>query len=149
MLSDFSFLLWQPFAYTAEALGPSHLGKQSMTASIDGQGYYRVLGVAPTATTEEIKQAYLARLHAMQPVLIASRDAAPFRRVRHAYEVLANPAERAHHDMLAGIGAYAGRLRFYRRSFNRLFDILSRKRQAPMPVIILPAEEAAAQRKAG
>ncbi len=118
-----------------------------MAASTDAGGYYRVLGVGPDATPEEIKGAYLARLRAMQPALIASRDATPFRRVRRAYEVLTDPAERARYDMLGGVGAYAARMRFYRRSFCRVFDILSHKRRAPT-VILLP-EDAAAQRKAG
>jgi DnaJ-class molecular chaperone len=121
-----------------------------MAGSGDGQDYYRMLGVSPGAMPEEIKQAYLGKLRAMHPGLIGNPAAMAFRRVRRAYEVLADPAERARYDMLLGVGAYAGRLRFYRRSFSRLFDSLSRNRQPARPLVILPASEAtSAQRKAG
>jgi curved DNA-binding protein CbpA len=121
-----------------------------MASSTNARDYYRALGVSPGATAEEVKQAYLGRLRAMHPALIASRDATAFRRLRRAYEVLANPAERTHYDMLLGVGAYAGRMRSYRRSFSRLFDTLARNRQAARPMVFWPAEEAtSAQRKAG
>ena len=64
--------------------------------------------------------------------------------------MLADPAERAQYDMLLGLGAYAESIRFYRRTFSRLFETLARNRQNAKPLVLWPAEEAAAaQRKAG
>ena len=57
---------------------------------------YAALGVAPTATATEIKQAYFALVRAHPP----ERDPETFKRVRAAYERLRDPERRAETDML-------------------------------------------------
>ena len=63
--------------------------------------YYRIMGVAPEATAEEIKTAYrkLARKH--HPDVSKEKDAAHhFTELGEAYEVLKDPARRAAYDQL-------------------------------------------------
>lgn len=57
---------------------------------------YAVLGVAPTATLEEIKQAYFAQVRAHPP----ERDPEAFKQIRAAYERLKTPEKKFETDML-------------------------------------------------
>lgn len=61
---------------------------------------YSVLGVAPTATDQEIKQAFRRLARACHPdVAGTDPDAAQrFKDVRAAYELLSDPVTRARHD---------------------------------------------------
>ncbi len=118
-----------------------------MAATTDLQNYYQVLSVGPAATPHEVRQAYLRKLQTIHPAIVTDRDAMAFRRVRRAYEVLADPAERAQYDMLLGLGPYAGHMRFYRRAFSHLFEALGRRRQNVRPIVLWTPEEAASQRR--
>jgi curved DNA-binding protein CbpA len=57
---------------------------------------YALLGVAPSATLEEIKQAYFAQVRAHPP----ERDPEAFKQIRAAYERLKTPEKRLESDML-------------------------------------------------
>ncbi len=98
-----------------------------MSPTGDSENYYQMLGVAPDATSGQIKQAYRRCVLATHPDLNASVVAAErYRRVRRAYEVLGNADERRSYDMVRGIGAANASRRFYRRTFDRLIDGLFR-----------------------
>ena len=87
--------------------------------------HYEVLGVAPDATPQQIRRAYRHKVLLTHPDRGRARgDPGLFRRVKEAYEVLADPVERRRYDMTVGLGRYAGRPRFYERSFDRLFSAL-------------------------
>jgi len=57
---------------------------------------YVMLGIAPTATLEEIKQAYFAQVRAHPP----ERDPEAFKQIRAAYERLKTPEKKFESDML-------------------------------------------------
>ena len=98
-----------------------------MSLGDGGENYYQVLGVGTGATGAQVKQAYRRCVLATHPDLSSSVMAAErFRRVRRAYEVLGNAEERRQYDMLRGFGTFAGRSRFYRRSFEQLIDTMFR-----------------------
>ncbi len=98
------------------------------------ENYYQVLGVEPDARPEEVKRAFRREALRTHPDLHGpDADAAAFRRVKRAYEVLSNPAERARYDVLTGVrpgGSESGL--FYRRSFDRLFANLFNGLRAAM-----------------
>lgn len=56
---------------------------------------YQVLGLADSATDEQIKQSYLARVRQHPP----EKDPGGFKRVRAAYECLRTPEKRLETDM--------------------------------------------------
>jgi curved DNA-binding protein CbpA len=61
--------------------------------------HYQVLGVAPTATQEQIRRAYRALAKQHHPDVNAYSDAAKwFSLIVAAYEVLSNPERRREHD---------------------------------------------------
>jgi curved DNA-binding protein CbpA len=57
---------------------------------------YALLGVAPSATLEEIKRAYFAQVRAHPP----ERDPEAFKQIRAAYDQLKTPEKRFESDML-------------------------------------------------
>jgi curved DNA-binding protein CbpA len=57
---------------------------------------YALLGLAPTAGAEEIKQAYFAQVRAHPP----EREPEAFKQIRAAYERLRTPQKRFETDML-------------------------------------------------
>lgn len=73
--------------------------------------HYRVLGVAQDASTREIRRAYrrLARQHHPDhnPT---SHGSAPFIALARAYEILNDPAQRAHYDEILRLSSPARRL---------------------------------------
>jgi molecular chaperone DnaJ len=67
--------------------------------SADPRGYYRILSVAPSATQEQIKQAFRALAKALHPDLNRGQDTtAAFQAVNEAYSVLSDPSQRAAYD---------------------------------------------------
>lgn len=89
--------------------------------------HYDVLGIRPDATAEEVKRAYRRKVLQVHPDAARDSEAAPpdrgaFQRVRRAYEVLGDEAERLRYDAATGIGT--GRGGADNRSFGRLFDSL-------------------------
>ena len=57
-----------------------------------------VLGVPPSATDEEIRAAYLAKVRECPP----DRSPEQFERIRDAYELLRDPRGRVRHRLFAG-----------------------------------------------
>ena len=65
----------------------------------DPRGYYRILGVAPTATQIEIKEAYRRLAKALHPDLNRGQDTtAAFQQVNEAYGVLSDLTQRTAYD---------------------------------------------------
>src|SRR3569833_2884990 len=63
--------------------------------------YYKILGVARTATQDEVKRAYRKRARKYHPDVSKEADAeAKFKEVGEAYEVLKDPEKRAAYDQL-------------------------------------------------
>ncbi len=63
--------------------------------------YYKVLGIARTATAEEIKKSYRRLARKYHPDVSKEKDAEPkFKEVQEAYEVLKDPEKRAAYDQL-------------------------------------------------
>src|SRR5205809_1736744 len=69
---------------------------------MDFKDYYSTLGVAKTATSKELKQAYrkLARKHHPDVNLGDKSAESRFKEINEAYEVLGDPAKRKKYDEL-------------------------------------------------
>ncbi|MGE3773381.1 MAG: DnaJ domain-containing protein, partial [Gammaproteobacteria bacterium] len=71
--------------------------------------YYKVLGVAPEATAEDIKKAYRRLARKYHPDVSKEANAeARFKEVGEAYEVLKDPEKRAEYDQLRRFGGGDG-----------------------------------------
>lgn len=63
--------------------------------------YYKILGVARTATADEVKKSYRRLARKFHPDVSKEKDAeAHFKEVQEAYEVLKDPEKRAAYDQL-------------------------------------------------
>jgi curved DNA-binding protein CbpA len=112
--------------------------------------YYDVLSVPPDATHEQIKQAYRRKVRELHPDSAVGRsDPAEFARVQRAYDVLSRPIERLRYDALTGLGDRPVGARFYRRSFDRLFDSLFSGLRCTLGEWALQPEQPGRQRRAG
>lgn len=71
--------------------------------AIDFKDYYKVLGVAPGATDEEIKKAFRALARKYHPDVAKDKKSAEekFKEINEANEVLSNPESRRKFDQLA------------------------------------------------
>ena len=61
------------------------------------KNYYAILGVSPTATSEEIRSAYRSRAKQYHPDH-SGKDSAPFLTLQEAYDVLGDPHHRNAYD---------------------------------------------------
>lgn len=70
-----------------------------MARGHDSQGYYRVLGVASTATSDEIKKAFRAKAQELHPDKNPNSETTrEFQFLNEAYQVLSDPEQRAEYD---------------------------------------------------
>src|SRR5271169_2810019 len=70
--------------------------------AVQFKDYYETLGVARTASPEEIKQAFrkLARIHHPDVAKNKAAGEAKFKEINEAYEVLGDPEKRKRYDEL-------------------------------------------------
>lgn len=68
--------------------------------NMDPQGFYKALGVQPSATAREIKSAFRRLAKQTHPDTSGAKSASKFHQVSEAYDVLSDPVRRAEYDRL-------------------------------------------------
>lgn len=68
--------------------------------------YYSLLGVAKTASAEEIKRAFRKKAHELHPD--KGGDAEQFKKVNEAYQTLSDPQKRQQYDTFGTTDGFAG-----------------------------------------
>jgi DnaJ-class molecular chaperone len=71
--------------------------------------YYKILGVAKNATTEDIKKAYRRLVHKCHPDIAGNTPEIieKFKEITEAYETLSSPQKREQYDSIARLYEYA------------------------------------------
>lgn len=70
-----------------------------MSDTLDYEGYYKALGIPPTASVDEVKRAFRERARDLHPDRNRNRDTtAEFQQLSAAYEVLKDPKKRADYN---------------------------------------------------
>src|ERR1700712_4057744 len=73
----------------------------TLRGAMDYKDYYTIMGVARTATQDEIKRAYRKLAKKLHPDVSKEKNAeARFKEMQEAYEVLKDPEKRAAYDQL-------------------------------------------------
>jgi DnaJ-class molecular chaperone len=70
--------------------------------------YYAVLGVAKTASADEIKKAYRKLAHQHHPDKVGKGNEAKFKEINEAYQVLSDPAKRQRYDQFGSADGPSG-----------------------------------------
>ncbi len=113
-----------------------------MNGSIQGDNFYTILGVAETATAEEIKRAYYRLVRQVRP----ENDPDTYHRFQRAGSVLADPRRRREYDQLRDAGrrvevlsdqAAAAAERDPQKAFGLLKAAVALAPDAPRPRILL------------
>lgn len=98
----------------------------AMKARGETTDYYRVLGVEPDASQEDIKSAYRAMVRETHPDRNGGEE--QFKRIKEAYEALSDPRRRAVYDLRKGYKKPAEQgpvtMQNLEDFFDRLMDIL-------------------------
>jgi DnaJ-class molecular chaperone len=91
--------------------------------------HYQTLGVAKTATPDEIKKAY--RKLASQHHPDKGGDTATFQKIQTAYDTLSDPSKRQQYDNPApqGFNGFPGGFHFGGTGFEDLFEMFNRQQQ--------------------
>jgi DnaJ-class molecular chaperone len=68
--------------------------------------YYDILGVAKTASADEVKRAFRKKAHELHPD--KGGDAEAFKKVNEAYQTISDPEKRRQYDTFGAAGAQGG-----------------------------------------
>ena len=78
---------------------------EGMMNENDPQGLYKVLGVQPSATADEIRSAFRKLAKETHPDTSGIRSAERFHRISEAYDILSDSSRRAEYDRSAQTAA--------------------------------------------
>lgn len=96
------------------------VGNKMIRQSNDFKDFYDTLGVASSATTEEVKQAYRRLARKYHPDVSNERDAEErFKKIQRAYSVLNSPIERRYYDQVRR--NKAGEMYGYKNATNQAY----------------------------